>query len=130
MSLGPAAQATLTGGADHWTYQYGSFYGSGLTQTNNVSMYPAYAYTSQYANSGYFAQAQLGFSEALFVTAGVRAEDNQKFRARLRPLVGAAGGCVVCPDSGRCDRQGSGVVWQSDQAAVCRLRKRGRVCVQ
>ena len=79
MSLGPAAQATFTGGADHWTYQYGSFYGTGLTRTNNVSIYPAYAYTSQYANSGYFAQAQLGFSEALFVTAGVRAEDNQNF---------------------------------------------------
>jgi len=40
---------------------------------------PNVGYRFQYSNSGYFAQEQLGFWDAVFVTAGLRAEDDQNF---------------------------------------------------
>jgi len=78
-SLGPAVQASLTAGADHWTYHSGALYAGKVTHTNNLSSVPGSVSRSQYDNSGYFAQGQLGFSDALYVTAGIRAEDNQSF---------------------------------------------------
>ncbi len=79
-SLGQAAHASLTAGADHWTYQQSGFYGGNATQNNNVIISPAnFGFRFQYDNTGGFAQAQLGFSDAVFLTAGLRAEDNQNF---------------------------------------------------
>ncbi len=78
-TLGRAVRASLTAGADHWTFHYGQFYAGQVTQTNNLSSVPGSGSRSQYDNSGYFAQGQLGIREALFVTAGLRAENNQNF---------------------------------------------------
>jgi len=93
VSLGRAALASLTAGADHWIYLLSSFYASGITRTNNVSA-PASVSRSQYNNSGYFSQAQLGLWDAVYVTAGLRAEDNQNvgqsFGLAWAPRVGVA----------------------------------------
>ena len=80
VSLGPATRASLTAGADHWNYHLDGFFASGLTQTNNLSSAPGGQVSrSQYDNSGYFAQGQLGVWDAVYLTAGLRAEDNQNF---------------------------------------------------
>jgi outer membrane receptor protein involved in Fe transport len=78
-SLGPVFHGSLTAGADHWTYNRSAFGAFRVTTTNNASFFPAGASRSEYKNSGYFAQGQIAFRDALFVTAGLRAEDNQNF---------------------------------------------------
>ncbi len=78
LPLGRAVRSLLTAGADHWTYHSAGFYADQVTQTNNLSA-PGSGFRYQYDNTGYFAQGQLGVWDALFVTAGLRAEDNQNF---------------------------------------------------
>src|SRR5207237_2596167 len=72
----------------------GSFFASSVTQTNNLSFVPGNVSRSQYDNSGFFAQGQLGIRDAVFVTAGLRAEDNQNVGKDLglawAPRVGVA----------------------------------------
>ncbi len=93
-SLGWAVQGSLTAGADHWTSHFDIFLASGVTRTNNAAFSPAVASRSEYTNSGYFVQGQLSFSDALFLTAGLRAEDDQNFGRDFglawAPRVGAA----------------------------------------
>jgi len=93
-SLGRTVQASLTAGADHWTYHRSVFSAFRVTRTNDASFYPAGASRSEYNNSGYFAQGQIAFRDALFVTAGLRAEDNQNlgqdFGLAWAPRVGVA----------------------------------------
>jgi outer membrane receptor protein involved in Fe transport len=71
--------ASLTGGVDHWRFHDGGFYvGNASTNTNTISS-PNIGYRLQSDNSGYFAQTLVGLSDAAFLTAGIRAEDNQNF---------------------------------------------------
>jgi outer membrane receptor protein involved in Fe transport len=76
--LGRVVQSSLTAGADHWTYRQDGFSNRSSANTSGT-ITGATGVRYQYDNSGYFAQGQLGFWGALFVTAGVRAEDNQNF---------------------------------------------------
>ncbi len=78
-SFGRALRSSLTAGVDHWTYQQGGFSASNTTSNINTIPLPDYGNRYQYANTGYFAQEQLGLWDALFVTAGLRAEDNQNY---------------------------------------------------
>lgn len=77
--LGRAVESSLTAGMDHWTYREGSFYNGRTTSTTGQLPPPDFASRDQYNNAGYFAQVQLGFWDALFLTAGLRAEDNPNF---------------------------------------------------
>ncbi len=77
--VAPAVKALLTAGADHWTYHRTGFYACCATSTANTIPSPSSATRSQYSNTGYFAQGQVGFGDAFFVTAGLRAERNQNF---------------------------------------------------
>ncbi len=77
--LGRSTEVSVTTGADHWTYHLGSLFANQVTKNNNLNFAPGYVSRSRYDNTGYFTQVQLGVSEALFITAGLRAEDNQNF---------------------------------------------------
>jgi len=77
--LGQAVQSSVAAGVDHWTYDQGGFYKGRTTNTTNVITSPDFGIRYQYDNSGYFGQAQLGFWETVFVTAGLRAEANSNF---------------------------------------------------
>jgi len=88
--LGSALASTLTFGIDHWQthenaqsaseHADGTF-APGATITRDV-----------YANTGLFAQEQLGIANALFITAGVRGDRNDNF--------GAGYGTAVAPRVG------------------------------
>ncbi len=81
MSIGRAVQLSITAGADHWRYYRDGFYAGTATTNANTIPNPNFGSRYQYDNTGYFAQEQLGLWDALFVTAGLRAEDNQNFGA-------------------------------------------------
>jgi outer membrane receptor protein involved in Fe transport len=78
--FGREGSSTLTAGADYWRYQGALTVAINVpalvgtltpqaTSLNRVNLY----------NSGFFVQEQLGLNEALFFTAGVRAERNSAF---------------------------------------------------
>jgi len=79
VSLGPSIQSSLVAGVDHWNYHQGGFYSGNTSSTSGTFTAPTFGYRNEYTNTGYFVQEQVGFRNALFVTAGVRAEDNQNF---------------------------------------------------
>lgn len=79
VSLGRAAQSALTAGADHYAYYGDGFYAGNATVNSNTIPSPFFGTRSQYNNTGYFAQEQLSFWDAAFVTAGLRAEENSNF---------------------------------------------------
>jgi len=75
--LGPTLASTLTVGIDHWqtheTAQSASEHADG-------TFAPGASFTKyRYANTGLFAQEQLGIANALFVTVGVRGDRNDNF---------------------------------------------------
>ncbi len=78
-SLGTAIHSSLTAGADYWAYHQTGFFAGAATANANTIGSPDAGYRYQYHNAGYFAQAQVGLRHALFMTAGIRAEDNQNF---------------------------------------------------
>lgn len=79
-TLRGAIQGTLTLGADHWIYDYSSVVlRSPTLQPTTTSPTLQSGSRVHYSNTGYYAQAQIGWSEAIFVTAGVRADDNELF---------------------------------------------------
>ncbi len=78
VSLGRAARATLTAGVDHWKYEMDGFDAGRTTSVTSISS-PDDALRSVYHNTGYFAQTQVGVSDALFLTAGLRGEANSNF---------------------------------------------------
>jgi outer membrane receptor protein involved in Fe transport len=82
-ALGAGLSGSLTAGVDHYSLPVSSVYTSGaLTTTGAITTAPGRSpVLSQTVttNTGYFAQAQLGVREALFLTAGLRAEQNSNF---------------------------------------------------
>jgi outer membrane receptor protein involved in Fe transport len=79
LSLGSVVQSSLTTGADYWTYQQGGFFAGSPPTTANLIPSPDFGFRSDYHNTGFFAQEQLGVWDALFITGGLRAEQNSNF---------------------------------------------------
>ncbi len=78
-TFGPTVQSSLTVGADHWAYHEGGSYKFSSTSNSNTISSPDAGFRVHYENTGYFVQGQVGLRDAMFLTAGVRAEDNQNF---------------------------------------------------
>ena len=91
--LARSLASTLTLGAERWytheSSQSGSLHADGLFVAGSASLWKA-----EYANTGIFAQTQFGWADALFLTAGVRADWNDNFGtsygAALAPRIGIA----------------------------------------
>jgi len=91
---------SLTAGFDHWSLPYLQAFAFGaLTTTGTITTAPggfqsvARTITN---NTGYFTQAQLGVRDVLFLTAGLRAEENSNFGDSLgTPLLPRVGMAVV-----------------------------------
>jgi outer membrane receptor protein involved in Fe transport len=76
--LGPGATASLTVGFDHYSLPVSSWFaGSAVSASGDLG--PASVSRTTTNNTGYFAQGQLAFRDALFLTAGGRAEQNSDF---------------------------------------------------
>jgi outer membrane receptor protein involved in Fe transport len=75
--FGFGLSGTITAGFDHWNLPLNQFFSlSASRTTGTVSPGPVSATRLVTDNSGYFAQAQVGLSETLFLTAGIRFEHN------------------------------------------------------
>jgi outer membrane receptor protein involved in Fe transport len=82
--LGADVSGSLTAGFDHYDFPITSFgsFGGLLNTTGNLLPAPGmslFADRNSTKNTGYFAQAQLGFRDALFLTGGLRAEQSTNF---------------------------------------------------
>jgi outer membrane receptor protein involved in Fe transport len=96
--LGPGVSASLVAGFEHWSYRLSNWSTTAALTTTGSIQVPAGRSISATRtitnNTGYFTQAQLGFREVLFVTAGVRAEENTDFGdslgTPLSPRIGLA----------------------------------------
>jgi outer membrane receptor protein involved in Fe transport len=91
---------TATAGIDHYNQEANSFSTvQALNTRGTISTFSAGGLTQSWntiANTGYFAQAQLSLKDAVFVTAGLRAEDNSTFGRDLNmPLLPRVGLSVV-----------------------------------
>ena len=82
-ALSSGLSGSLTAGVEHYTLPT-SFFSTGgaLTTTGTITTAPGrpiFLSRTVTTNTGYFAQGQLGIREALFLTAGLRAEQNSNF---------------------------------------------------
>src|SRR5689334_5461047 len=77
-SLSPVVTGSLTAGFDHWSLPASSWYAAGaLTTSGTVETAPDQVISATRTdrnNTGYFAQAQVGLRDRLFLTGGLRAE--------------------------------------------------------
>lgn len=101
-TLGPRTTATLAAGVDHYQIKTSDFYTSqALNTEGTIETSPPGAITQSRArivNTGYFGQIELGYHDALFLTAGLRAEDNSTFGQSLgTPLLPRIGLSLVQP---------------------------------
>ena len=95
-SLAAGVSGTLTVGFDDERLPVASFFNSGLmTTTGTLQPAPGQTFSATRTitnNTGYFAQAQLGLRDALFLTGGLRVEQNSDFgdslSTPLSPRVG------------------------------------------
>jgi outer membrane receptor protein involved in Fe transport len=92
--LGMTGTGSLTVGFDHYSLPFSSWFTAGALSTSASTGKFGQAPVTRFVtdNTGYFAQAQLGFWDALFLTGGVRAEKNTNF--------GDAIGTPVSPQTG------------------------------
>jgi len=98
-SLGGQFGGSLTLGVDHYGASTSSFLTTQAIDTAGpIQTEPPGALTESYVtitNTGYFAQTELGWNEAVFLTAGVRIEDNssfgQDYGTSTLPRVGLSG---------------------------------------
>jgi outer membrane receptor protein involved in Fe transport len=78
---------TLTAGIDHYDTDASSFFTSqAVATTGTIVTEPSGSLSESratIANTGYFAQVEVGWRDAVFLTAGVRAEDNSTFGQSL-----------------------------------------------
>jgi outer membrane receptor protein involved in Fe transport len=96
--LTAAIAGSVTVGFDHYALSDRRFFSfNSLTTTGEVRPAPGasiLAFRINSRNTGYFAQAQLGFHDALFLTAGLRAEQNTEFgdsiATPVSPRIGAS----------------------------------------
>ncbi|MGH7516864.1 MAG: TonB-dependent receptor [Gemmatimonadales bacterium] len=82
-ALSPHVSGSLTVGFDHYSWPISEFSTSSALSTTGAIVTapdrPIAASRSVTNNTGYFAQAQWSFRETLFLTAGLRAEQNTNF---------------------------------------------------
>ncbi len=82
-SLGGGLTGSLMAGVDHYSYRDNEFYTDGATIITGTIQtdpnQPVKGIRNITNNTGYFVQTQLGFRDALFLTTGVRAEQNTNF---------------------------------------------------
>ena len=82
-AMRPGLTGALTVGLDHYARGVTEFLTtSAVTTAGTITTSPPGAVTEKItsvANTGYFAQGQIGIRDALFFTAGVRAEHNSNF---------------------------------------------------
>jgi outer membrane receptor protein involved in Fe transport len=90
---------TITVGVEHWTLPIVSYYTSGaLTTDQTVQTDPGFPLTLDRTttnNTGEFVQGQLGLFDAVFLTGGVRAEQNSDFGDSLSSPVSPRVGVSV-----------------------------------
>jgi outer membrane receptor protein involved in Fe transport len=90
--LGAGLQGQITAGFDHYSQPVSVL--SALTPTPTGTLQNVFASKINTNNTGYFAQAQIGIRDALFLTGGLRAEENTNFGDSLgtpvSPRVGAS----------------------------------------
>lgn len=93
---------SVTAGVDHWTRPLSSWYAfeatgtTGTIETGPTGVISATRTVT--SNTGYFTQAQIGVRDALFLTAGLRAEHNTEFGDSLGvPLLPRFGLSYVRP---------------------------------
>jgi outer membrane receptor protein involved in Fe transport len=98
-SLGSEVGASITLGVDHYGASTSSFLTTQAIDTAGpIQTDPPGALSESYVtitNTGYFAQAELSWREAVFLTAGIRGEDNSSFGQNYGitglPRIGLAG---------------------------------------
>jgi outer membrane receptor protein involved in Fe transport len=100
--LGPPIGGSLTVGVDHYDQDATSFStAQALSTEGTIETSPPGSFSNSritITNTGYFAQAQLSIKEALFLTAGLRAEQNSTFGEALgTPLLPRLGLSFVQP---------------------------------
>lgn len=106
--LGANAAGSLTAGIDHYRLDATTFSTANALKTEGtIETDPPGAFSEGRAtitNTGYFAQTELNWREAVFITAGLRAEHNSTFGADLSTpvapriglsAVGASGNLTV-----------------------------------
>jgi outer membrane receptor protein involved in Fe transport len=95
-NLSRDVSANLVVGIDHYAYSHRLYYTSGALNTSDAitTAFPFTGNRIDVTNTGYFGQAQLSYRSSLFLTAGVRAEQNSSFGDALgtpvAPRVGLA----------------------------------------
>ncbi len=83
--------ANVIAGVDHYTFDYSGFFNfAAPTATNSIS--GATGYQSVITNTGYFTQARLSMWDVLFLTGGLRAEQNSTVGSELGPPVSPRAG--------------------------------------
>lgn len=85
--IGTQVSGSLTIGFDHYTSNASNFNtAQALNTEGDIQTAPPGAFVESRAvvtNTGYFAQAQVSYRDALFVTTGLRAEENSTFGTDL-----------------------------------------------
>ena len=95
---------SLTAGVDHYSlpstqfFTSGAFNTTGTIQTAPGSPFPVTRTVTN--NTGYFGQAQLGFRDVLFLTGGLRAEENTNFGHDLGTPVSPRAGLTYVQQMG------------------------------
>ncbi len=102
--LGAQIFGTLTAGFDHYRLDAISFSTANALRTQGpIETHPAGAFTEGRAavtNTGYFGQAEASWRETLFLTAGLRAEENSAFGADIAVPVSPRVGLSVVRELG------------------------------
>ncbi len=81
-ALTPGLSGSLTAGFDHYSHRANDWGGDVANTTGAIQTDPSSPLSADRTitnNTGLFAQAQLGVHDALFLTAGLRAEHNTNF---------------------------------------------------
>ena len=103
-ALSSDVTGSLTAGFDHWSLPASSWYAAGaLTTSGTIETAPDQVISATRTvgnNTGYFAQAQVGIRERLFVTGGVRAERNSDFGDSLGTPLSPQAGLSYASDVG------------------------------
>lgn len=81
--LGSDVSATVTGGVDHWQYNFRDYFTNAAgTPSGMITPAPS-GFTrvtwDDWNNTGYYGHLRVGFWDQLFLTGGIRAEDHDNF---------------------------------------------------
>jgi outer membrane receptor protein involved in Fe transport len=99
-TVGPGIVGTLSAGVDHYDWSGGNFSTSrALNASGTIATSPSDSIRisrTDVKNTGVFAQLQVGLRDAVYLTAGLRADDNSNFGDELgTPLLPRVGLSVV-----------------------------------